>query len=143
MKGPYDDMLDLPRPVSRTRRPMPLSDRAAQFSPFAALTGYHAAIQETGRLTESARELDESQKEILNRQLQLLSSLLPQRPLVQVTFFQPDPRKPGGSYQTRTGPVKKIDLRAATLILEDLVPIPLPAILRLDSPLFDPAGPEG
>lgn len=106
---PYEDILHLSRPVSGRHAPMPLSDRAAQFSPFAALTGYEAVIAETGRLTQPQIELDESSVEVINSQLNCLLARLPQKPVATVVWFQPDPRKEGGSYLHKTGTVKKLD----------------------------------
>ena len=105
----YDDILDLERPVSRTHRPMPLGDRAAQFSPFAALTGYEDAITETARLTETRIELTEAQKEQLDYTLQQIRMCLSEQPEVTVTWFVPDADKEGGRYETRTGHLKKLD----------------------------------
>lgn len=109
MSGKYDDIIHLPHHVSPTHPQMPLSDRAAQFSPFAALTGYEAAIRETERLTTEKVELDEEAKAALDEKLRLLAEHLPERPMVSITYFQPDERKDGGEYLTVTGSVKKID----------------------------------
>ena len=93
MSGKYDDIIDLPHPTSQNHPRMSLHDRAAQFSPFAALTGHHAAITETGRLTDRRIELDESEIARVDAELQHLQELLPGRPTVSITYFVPDERK--------------------------------------------------
>ena len=102
MTGKYDDIIHLPHHVSATRPRMPMLDRAAQFSPFVALTGYEAAVRETARLTDQRVELDESAKAELDRKLRLLLSL-PGQPEASITYFRPDERKEGGAYETVTG----------------------------------------
>lgn len=115
----YDDIIDLPRHVSARHPQMPLSDRAAQFSPFAALTGHEAAIKETARLTDAFVELDEDRKEELDEQLQMLKENQSQRPEIEVTYFQPDLKKAGGTYMTIRGRVKKVDEYNHQLIFAD------------------------
>ena len=105
----YDDMIDLPHHVSKTHPPMDIMDRAAQFSPFAALTGYDAAIEETQRLTEEEIVLDETAVARINEQLSEIAQHLSEKWQVTITYFQPDARKSGGAYLTDTGTVKKID----------------------------------
>ena len=117
MSGKYDDIITLPHPEPRTHPRMSLHDRAAQFSPFAALTGHSAAIAETGRLTDSRITLDESEMTRVDAALQRLRELLPQAPTVSITYFVPDERKAGGSYQTITGEVKRIDTVSGTIQL--------------------------
>ena len=109
MSGKYDDIIHLPHPDSPKHPRMSLYDRAAQFSPFAALTGHGAAIAETGRLTDQRVELDEYEMARVNAELQRLQELLPGRPTASITYFVPDERKDGGSYQTVTGEVKRIN----------------------------------
>ena len=91
----YDDMIDLPHHVSKTHPPMDIMDRAAQFSPFAALTGYEAAAEETRRLTQPKIELDESEKELLDIRLHDLETQFSQRPEITITYFIPDTQKRG------------------------------------------------
>ena len=111
-------------------------DRAAQFSPFAALTGYDAAIKETGRLTDQRIELSEDSRAALDRNQQLLVECLADHPEVSVTYFIPDERKSGGAYVTVTGIVKKVDDYQRLLLLTDGTKIPLDDILDLESELF-------
>lgn len=92
-------------------------DRAAQFSPFAALTGYDEAVKETARLTERKIELDDYEKVAIDGQLQQIRLHLSERPAVTITYFQVDERKEGGAYQTITGNVKKIDEYERKIVL--------------------------
>ena len=130
----YDDIIDLPHHVSKSHPQMPLRDRAAQFSPFAALTGYDAAIAETARLTEEKRELSEEQKQIISKQLHDLQRRIKANPgqVVTVVFFQPDERKAGGAYKTVTGIVKKVDEYAGVLTLKDGTVIPFGNIFSME-----------
>lgn len=118
MTFPYEDIVQLPRPVSSRRARMTAADRAAQFSPFAALNGHGDAIRETARLTDSRIELAEDEKALLNEKLRLLLDRLPERPAVTLTCFVRDPQKPGGAYVTVTGRIKRIDESTQTLYLE-------------------------
>ena len=136
----YDDIIDLPHHVSATRPRMSMIDRAAQFSPFAALTGYDAAIKETGRLTNQRIELTEDSRAILDRKQQLLVDNLADHPEVAVTYFVPDERKAGGAYVTATGRVKKVDDYQRLLPLTDGTKIPLDEILDMESELFRSLG---
>ena len=133
-KFPYQDILHLPHPVSPTRAKMSMVERAAQFAPFAALTGYDATIAETARLTGRRIELDESEKAALDVKLQLLSQLC--CPLVTVTHYVADLRKEGGSYVTETLRLKKTDPYTRSLITETGFPILLDNILKLDCDLL-------
>lgn len=105
----YRDILYLARPVSKVHKPMSKSNRAAQFSPFAALTGYEDAVQETARLTSSKSILSEDQIVAINDALNEITHNPPGSTYVQITYFQPDHRKQGGSYQQISGYIKKID----------------------------------
>ena len=128
----YDDIIDLPHPVSKKHSPMPLLDRAAQFAPFAALTGHEAAIRETARLTEEEIELDENSKELLDLRLQELQEHLSTQPEVTVTYFAPDEKKDGGAYVTVTGKVKKVDGYAGELVFTDGRRVELRSIVELE-----------
>lgn len=107
MTGKYDDIIYLPHHVSGKRPAMPISDRAAQFSPFAALTGYDEAVMETGRLTDRMHELSEEDTAKLNRQLQFLMTKLREQPTLSVTYFVPDEKKSGGAYIVKKGKLRK------------------------------------
>lgn len=132
----YEDIIRLPHHVSAIHPPMSRENRAAQFSPFAALTGYGDAVRETARLTDQKPELDDSRKEELGLRLQFLARHLPEHPTVTVSYFRPDERKEGGSYETVTAVVKKIDPVGKFLILRDGTRIPLDDLLELDGELF-------
>ncbi len=129
--GQYDDIIHLPHHVSARHPQMPASDRAAQFSPFAALTGYEAAIAETARLTDRKPELDESKKEELDIKLQLIREHLSMKPQAAITYFVPDSRKEGGSYFQVTGTVKKIEDREHRIIMENGTSIPFHDIYEI------------
>lgn len=131
MSETYQDILHLPHHVSQTRPQMSMEDRAAQFSPFAALTGYDAAIKETARLTDERIELDEYEKQALNEQLQILAERLPSSPVVSITYFQPDARKEGGAYVTHEGTVKRIASYERMIIMTDGFTIPMDDIIGL------------
>jgi len=124
----YDDILDLPRPKSK-HEPMPMSDRAAQFSPFAALTGYGDAIDETARLTDARIELSEEERAELDYKQQYLSTL--DSPMVTVTYFVPDSRKSGGAYVTHTGVLKRVDEVERMMVFNDGVRIPIAEIISI------------
>ena len=128
----YDDILDLPRPKS-AHEPMPMGDRAAQFSPFAALTGYEDAIDETARLTDARVELGESAVEELERKLIDLAARISERPEISVTYFVPDARKEGGAYVTRTGTLKRIDELGRELVFADGVRIAVGDIISVET----------
>ena len=132
MSGKYGDIINLPHPTSLNHPRMSLHDRAAQFSPFAALTGHHAAIVETGRLTDRRIELDESEIARVDAELQHLQELLPERPTASITYFVPDERKSGGSYQTVTGEVKRIDTVAGVIQMVDWREIPIEDVFSVE-----------
>ena len=136
MTGKYDDMLRLPHHVSASRKPMAMTARAAQFAPFAALSGYDAEVQEAGRLTDRPIEPDEYEKEAMNARLQLLARHLREKWVVSLVFFQPDERKAGGTYVTRTGTVKKLYETERLLTLTDGTVIPLDDLIALDGEEF-------
>ena len=136
MNGKYDEIMGLPHHVSRTRPQMPMSDRAAQFAPFAALTGYDAAIKETGRLTDERIELDVEALSALDMKYQLLMEALDEAPEVTITYFQPDERKAGGKYVSAVGTVKKIDDFERRITMRDGTRIPMDDVLSIDGELF-------
>ena len=136
MNGKYDKIMGLPHHVSKTRPQMPMSDRAAQFAPFAALTGYDAAIKETGRLTDERIELDVEALSALDMKYQLLMEALDEAPEVTITYFQPDERKAGGKYVSAVGAVKKIDDFERRITMRDGTRIPTDDVLSIDGELF-------
>lgn len=125
MKTPYDDIIRLPHHVSQNHPQMSMHDRAAQFAPFAVLTGYEAAVGETARLTTERRELDAQEAEELNRRLTDLAARLKDRPKVTIEYSVPDERKSGGAYVTVTGRVRNISVAERLLVMEDGTEIPM------------------
>lgn len=132
----YDDIIHLPHPVSARHPQMSPLDRAAQFSPFAALTGYDAAIKETERHTEEWIELDENRKEMLDERLQMIREHLSQKPEITFTYFKPDEKKSGGAYLTIMGKVKKINEYGRQLILEDGTALLIENVFSIEGELF-------
>ena len=135
-KHTYDDIIHLPRHVSSRHPQMSLLNRAAQFSPFAALTGHEAAIHEAARLTDTFVEPDEDKKEQLDDQLQLIRENLDKQPECEVTYFQPDEKKDGGTYVTFCGRVKKIDVYEHRIVFTDQTALPVKYIVSIQGALF-------
>lgn len=131
MTKSYDDIINLPRHISPTRPKMPIIKRAAQFAPFAALTGHEDAIRETARLTHQKIELDEYIKESLSDTLYLIANQTKDPPNISITYFQPDKKKKGGSYLTISGRVKKI-IEAEHVVLIANKKIPLDEIINIE-----------
>lgn len=127
--GAYDDIIHLPHPTSARHPRMPMIDRAAQFSPFAALVGHGAAIEETARLTVRKIELTEDEKTLLDEKLRLL---LETGGVGVFTYYLPDERKDGGAYVTAEGAVKKNDLLEGRVILKNGTAIPVEDILEIE-----------
>lgn len=127
----YDDIIGLPHHRSMTRTPMPMRDRAAQFAPFAALTGYDRTIAETGRRTDSRIELGEDERQLLDRKLLLLQAM--EQPEIRLLYFVPDERKEGGAYRERRGRLKKLDEYERCIVLLSGERIAIDDILSLDS----------
>ena len=121
----YDDIKDKTRPLYPDLPPMPIHDRAAQFSPFAALVGYEDAVEETERLTDSRREMLEDEIAELNRQLGELQSRLRERPEIRVTYFTPDKKKDGGRYASKIGNARTIDQYSNAIVFTDGESIPV------------------
>ena len=119
MTHDYDDIINLPHYEPKHHPRMSMRNRAAQFAPFAALTGYNAAIRESGRLTDDWVGLSESGNEEMNRKMELIVSMLPEHPFVTIEYFVPDEHKEGGSYQTYSGNVKCIDKYEQTMVMTD------------------------
>lgn len=125
----YQNIIHLNRPISH-RKKMSMHDRAAQFAPFAALTGHSEAIEETARLTDKKIELDEHKIEIINQQLLYLKQL--SLPLVTITYFIEDSKKDGGSYITKKEKIKKIDEYEQIILLNDQTIVPIYDILSIE-----------
>jgi len=137
MTTPYDDIIDLPHHVSANHPQMSMHDRAAQFSPFAALVGYDDAVDETARLTDQKIELDETEKAELDRRLAFLVSKLDEQPVVSIEYFVPDERKSGGKYVIVSGVVKKFSSAERTITMSDGRIIRIADILTIAGTLFD------
>lgn len=127
--GAYDDIIHLPHPTSAKHPRMPMIDRAAQFSPFQALTGYGAAIQETARLTDQRVELTEDEKMLLDEKLRML---LETGEPGTFTYFLPDEKKSGGTYVTAEGILKKLDPLERRIFLTNGSKIPIDDILAIE-----------
>ena len=136
MSGKYEDLLHRPHPISARHPRMSAENRAAQFAPFAALTGYEAEIRETARLTDSKIQLSEDDRQLLDRKQQILREHLPERPAVTLIYFEPDDRKEGGQYNTVCGQVRKVDEIARTMTLTDGTELFLDDIFTIESELF-------
>lgn len=121
----YDDLINLSRPQYHDLPPMSIHDRAAQFSPFAALVGYDAAVEETARLTDSRREMEEDEINELNRQLSELNKRLSERPRIRVTYFIRDRKKEGGRYASKIGNARTIDQAENRIIFTDGESVPV------------------
>lgn len=131
MSEQYDDIINLPHHTSPTRPRMSRENRAAQFSPFAAVVGHDAAIKETGRLTDAKIELGESAIAELEMKLDILVDITAERPEVSVTYFQPDEKKDGGAYVTASGVLKKVDNTLLVIVFTDGKSIPIADILDI------------
>ena len=125
------ELLEMERPVSARHAPMRRCDRAAQFAPFAALSGFDETVQEAGRLTQAQIELAENEREALNDALVRLAARLPEQPEVRLTYFQPDAKKSGGTFRTILTRVRRLDANAQVLVLTDGTRIPFDALLSI------------
>lgn len=133
MTDSYDDIIYLPHHVSEKHPRMSRAERAAQFAPFAALTGHSAAIQETARLTDRRIEPDEDTKAALDRKQRLLMDMISKQPEISVIWFRPDDRKEGGRYLTTVGRLKKVDCHERIMVMTDGTRIPMDDIFAIDS----------
>lgn len=132
----YQDIINLKHHVSKKRPQMPMSDRAAQFAPFAALTGYEENIKEATRLTDKRIEIDEEKKLVLNDKLQIILNNIKEKPEATFTYFIYDEKKSGGKYIDITKPVKKINIVEGYVTLTDKTKIPIEEIIDINSDLF-------
>lgn len=158
-KFPYEDIINIHRHISKTHPQASMADRAARFSPFAAISGYEEMVKEAARVTEERIEITEAEKAILNEQLNMIAEFLSDEPEVTITYFVPDKKKSGGAYVTTTGIVKRIDELKQLVIIKPstkdgtkdskkdgtkstkpntnaVKKIKIPDIYLLDSPLF-------
>ena len=138
MTDNYDDIIHFPRHVSKRHPQMSLYNRAAQFAPFSALTGYGDAIAETARQTNSKIEMMEDNRQLMDRKLSILTTCLEEEPSITITYFQPDGHKDGGQYLTLTGIVKAIRTNERIIIMKDRKKISIDAIVGLEGELFSP-----
>ena len=139
-KFPYEDIVNLPRPVSKKHPEPPLSERAARFAPFAAITGYEEMVLEEARVTEEKIELDECALTMIDKRLNILQNHLSQSPEITVTYFVPDKKKNGGAYRIITGVAKRIDPYKKLLIINGDEKIQIEDIYKLESELFRALG---
>lgn len=130
-KNPYDDIIHLPHHVSTRHPQMSNRDRAAQFAPFAALTGHEEAVKETARRTETKIQLDEDEKQRLDKKLRYIREHLADTPAVTITYFVSDPKKSGGKYMDYDGTVKKIEEHSHLIVMNDGTQIPITDILQI------------
>ena len=135
-KHQYDDIINLQHHVSSNREHMSVIDRAAQFSPFAAVVGFDGAIKETARLTDHRIELDEAEKTILDEKLRIVQEQLSKQQQIEFVFFRPDEMKAGGSYICVTGTVKKIEVYEHTVVLQNGTRIPIEEIVNITGEIF-------
>ena len=133
----YDDIINMPHHVSHSRPRMSNYDRAAQFSPFAALTGYDDAVKETERLTDIKLELTDDEKSVLNEKIQLIVENSDENTIVTVTYFEPDKLKDGGKYLTKIGKIKEIDQIERKIVFEDKSSIKIDFLKNITSPIID------
>lgn len=136
MSSQYDDIIDMPHHVSEKHVQMSMMNRAAQFAPFAALTGYESAIKETARVTDEFIELDDNSKDILDVKLQILQENIANHPQVTIIYFQPDNKKEGGSYITCNNIIKKIDVYNKAIIMLDETVIQISMIIEIKGDIF-------
>lgn len=132
----YDDIINLPHHVSSVHPHMSMAGRAAQFSPFAALTGYDDAIVETRRLTDEKTEISEDVQAVLDRKMQIVRQRVSEHPEIEITYFQPDEKKSGGTYITLCAAVKKFDAYGQVLIMQNGMEIPVTDITGLEGDIF-------
>ena len=135
--GKYDDIINLSNPTPACKPRMSALDRAAQFAPFAALTGYEAVVAEAARLTDDRLELSEDMKIILNDKMQMIVDNLDKEPFVTVRYFVPDKRKAGGVYVEVSGIVKEIDEYERCIVMTDGIKIPIEQVRAIDGELLN------
>ncbi|MBR3779657.1 MAG: hypothetical protein IKK63_00475 [Clostridia bacterium] len=137
MDEKYKKIINLPHHVSETRAHMSMIDRAAQFSPFAALTGHGEALDETARLTDIFIEPDEDEKQMLDAKIHVLMDYIQDKPEINVVYFRPDKNKSGGAYVSATGYLKKINILSREITMSDETVIPVDYISEIHGEIFD------
>ena len=142
-KNGYDDIINHPHHISNHHPRMPIHERAAQFAPFAALTGYEAVIQESARLTDQKPELSETEKTELDYKLQMAHNFFGERPLIKITYFMPDQKKSGGAYHSISGRIKKIDEQERQVVLEGGARIDIDGIVGISGEVFGGGSGDG
>lgn len=136
-KSPYEDIINLPPHISKKHPQPTMLERAARFSPFAAITGYEEMVKEAARVTDKRVELDESSKEILNEKLLFVMEMFDEDTVVNITYFIPDKLKSGGVYKTVSGTIKRIDEYEGNILLKDGTQIPLSELYEIDGEMFN------
>ena len=136
-KSPYEDIINLPPHISKKHPQPTMLERAARFSPFAAITGYEEMVKEAARVTDKRVELDESSKEILNEKLLFVMEMFDEDTVVNITYFIPDKLKSGGVYKTVSGTIKRIDEYEGNILLKDGTKIPLSELYEIDGEMFN------
>jgi len=132
----YDDIINLPHHVSKTRKQMPISERAGQFAPFAALTGYDDEVKETARLVDKEIVLDDEVKEMISNKLNIIETFIKDKPLVTITYFIDDIKKDGGKYEEITSNIRRIDEVRRVVILTDKSEINIDKIIDIRGNIF-------
>ena len=133
----YADIINLPHHEITSRQRMSQINRAASFSPFAALTGYDDAVKETARLTSKRIEIDDGTKEVLNDKLRMAVEKADEQPEVSITYFLPDEKKSGGAYVTVTAVIKRIDEYERQIVLADKSTIPLDDLYEIEGDIYN------
>ncbi len=141
-KFPYEDIVDLPHHVSKKYPQPTMADRAARFSPFAAISGYEDMVKEAARVTEERIDITDATKELLNEKLNMIIEFLDEEPEVTITYFEPDKKKDGGAYISITGTVKRIDEYERIVLMSDDKKIRIDEIYAIESDLFYSLGLE-
>ncbi len=133
----YSDIINLPHHELTTRQRMPTANRAASFSPFAALTGYDEAVKETARLTSERIEIDDGAKEVLNEKLRIAVEKADEQPEITIVYFLPDKKKSGGAYVTITAVIKRVDEYERLVVLTDKSTIPIDDIYDIEGDIYN------
>lgn len=136
-KFPYEDIVDLPPHISKKHPQPTMLERAARFSPFAAITGYEEMVKEAARVTDKKIELDEGDKEILNEKLLFVTEMCESDAIINITYFIPDSLKSGGRYTTVSGSIKRIDEYERKILFTDGTTIPIDDIYQIDGDMFN------